>query len=105
MEETGCTLKDLKFLCTQNPANGMSDCTLHVFAAKVNSENDIQDVDEVAYKQWMPISQVKELLKNNETKDGVSILAILFALHLLSVWSPEHNSGTFDKTSVFFPKP
>ena len=41
---------------------------------------DIQDVDEVAYKQWMSISQVKELLKNNETKDGVSILAILFAL-------------------------
>ena len=80
MEETGCTLKNLKFLCTQNPANGMSDCTLHVFAAKVDSENSIQDVDEVAYKQWMPISQVKELLRNNETKDGVSILAILFAL-------------------------
>lgn len=80
MEETGCTLKDLKFLCMQNPANGMSDCTLHVFAAKVDSENSIQDVDEVAYKKWMPISEVKELLKNNETKDGVSILAILFAL-------------------------
>ena len=80
MEETGCTLKDLRFLCTQNPANGMSDCTLHVFAAKVDSENSIQDVDEVAYKRWMPISQVKELLRNNETKDGVSILAILFAL-------------------------
>ncbi len=80
MEETGCTLKDLKFLCTQNPANGMSDSTLHVFAAKAESEDGIQDVDEVAYKQWMPISQVEELLKNNETKDGVSILAILFAL-------------------------
>lgn len=80
MEETGCTLKDLKFLCSYNPANGMADNVLHVFAAKVDSENSIQDVDEVAYKEWMSISWVKELLKNNETQDGVSILAILFAL-------------------------
>ena len=80
MEETGCTLKDLKFLVSQNPANGMSDSTNHVFAAKVVSEESILDVDEVAYKQWMPVSKVKEMLKNNETKDGISILAILFAL-------------------------
>ncbi|MCR4777247.1 MAG: NUDIX hydrolase [Lachnospiraceae bacterium] len=80
MEETGCTLKDLKFLCSQNPANGMSDSVLHVFAAKVNTENDIQDVDEVADKGWMPIDEVKTLLRENRTMDGVSILAILFAL-------------------------
>ena len=80
MEETGCTLKDLTFLCSQNPANGMNDNVLHVFAAKVDSESSIQDVDEVATKVWMPIDRVKEMLKNNETKDGVSILAILFAL-------------------------
>ena len=80
MEETGCTLKDLKFLCSQNPANGMSDSTNHVFAARVVTENSIQDVDEVAYKQWMPIEEVKELLRTNGTKDGISILAILFAL-------------------------
>ena len=80
MEETGCTLKDLTFLCSQNPANGMSDCTCHVFAAKVDTESNIQDVDEVDSKVWMPIDKVKELLKNNETMDGVSILAILFAL-------------------------
>ena len=80
MEETGCTLKDLKFLGSQNPTNGMSDCTAHVFAAKVDSESSIKDVDEVAYKQWMSVSEVKELLKENRTKDGISILAILFAL-------------------------
>ena len=58
----------------------MSDCTAHVFAAKVDTENSIQDVDEVAYKQWMPVSEVQELPKENKTKDGISILAILFAL-------------------------
>ena len=80
MEETGCTLKDLKFLGSQNPTKGMSDCTCHVFAAKVDSESSIKDVDEVAYKERMPVSKVKELLKENKTKDGISILAILFAL-------------------------
>ena len=38
MEETGCTVKDLKFLCSQNPSNGMSDQVMHVFGAKVASE-------------------------------------------------------------------
>lgn len=80
IEETGCTLKDLRFLCSHNPANGMSDQVCHVFAAKVESEGSIRDVDEVADKVWMPIDDVKELLRDNRTMDGISILAILFAL-------------------------
>ncbi|MDC7293098.1 MULTISPECIES: NUDIX hydrolase [unclassified Butyrivibrio] len=80
MEETGCTLKDLQFLCSHNPANGMADNVLHVFGAKVDTESSILDVDEVAEKVWMPIDEVKTLLRENRTMDGVSILAILFAL-------------------------
>ena len=80
MEETGCTLKDLRFLCSQNPANGMSDCTCHVFAARAETEGGIQDTEEVADKRWMPIQEVRQLLRDNGTRDGVSILAILFAL-------------------------
>ncbi|WP_242840774.1 NUDIX hydrolase [Butyrivibrio proteoclasticus] len=80
MEETGCTIKDLKFLCSQTPSNGMTDQVMHVFGAKVDSEGTIKDVDEVAGKVWMSIDQVKELLRKNETKDGIAILAILFAL-------------------------
>lgn len=80
MEETGCTVKDLKFLCSQNPSNGMSDQLMHVFGAKVDSEGRINDTDEVADKVWMPIAEVKELLRSNQTKDGIAILAILYAL-------------------------
>lgn len=79
LEETGCTVKDLKFLCTQNPSNGMSDCTCHVFAARVDREAMEFDEDEVNMKKWVPRGQVMEMLRNNETKDGVSILALLFA--------------------------
>ena len=80
MEETGCLLKDLRYLCSQNPANGMSDCVCHVFAAKVAEEGSVLDNDEVAGKKWMSVKDVKQLLKENRTSDGVSMLAILYAL-------------------------
>lgn len=79
MEETGCMVKDLKFLCTQYPSNGMSDCTCHVFAARVDRESMEFDEDEVNMKKWVSKDQVMEMLRNNETKCGVSILALLFA--------------------------
>jgi ADP-ribose pyrophosphatase len=79
IEETGCSLKDVSFLCSQNPANGMSDCICHCFAARVDMEGSLFDTDEVAYKKWLPKEQVLEMLKNNETKDGVSMLGLLYA--------------------------
>ena len=37
------------------------------------------DENEVKTKKWVSRDTVLEMLKNNETKDGVSILALLFA--------------------------
>ena len=51
-EETGCELQNLKYLCSQNPANGMSDAIVHVFAAKVSAESKIIDTEEVSSKRW-----------------------------------------------------
>lgn len=80
LEETGCQIKDLRFLCTHNPANGMSDCVCHVFAARVQSESPEFDHNEVRAKKWVPRKKILEMLRDNQTQDGVSILAILFAL-------------------------
>lgn len=79
-EETGCELRDLKYLCSQNPCNGMSDAIVHVFAARVFVENQILDTDEVSSKRWFMEEEYLELLRANGTKDGVSILAVLYAL-------------------------
>lgn len=79
-EETGCELKNLKYLCCQNPCNGMSDAMVHVIAATVSAENNIMDTDEVSSKRWFTEEEYLELLKTNGTKDGISILAILYAL-------------------------
>ena len=70
------------FVCRQNknPSNGMSDALVHCFAAKVQTENAILDTDEISSTKWFSKQEYLELLKNNGTKDGVSILAILYAL-------------------------
>ncbi len=50
------------------------------FAARVNTESMDFDENEVKRKKWVSREIVLEMLKNNETRDGVSILALLFAL-------------------------
>ncbi len=81
MEETGCSLKDITFLCCQNPSNGMSDLKVHVFGARVEKETDTFDENEVRSKKWVPREKVLEMLKANEIQCGVSMLALLYAIN------------------------
>lgn len=79
VEETGCQITNLKHLCTHNPANGMSDSVCHVFAARVKSETNNFDRNEVNEKKWVTKDDALKMLENNQTQDGVSILALLYA--------------------------
>ncbi len=80
LEETGCTLKDLAYLCCHNPSNGMSDLKLHVFGAKVDTETSKIDENEVNAKRWIARDKVLDMLKKNETHCGISMLALLYAI-------------------------
>jgi len=80
IEETGCELINMKYLCSYNPSNGMSDSLIHCFAAKVSKERNYTDSDEISSKKWFTKQEYMELLKSNGTRDGVTILAILYAL-------------------------
>lgn len=80
LEETGCTLKNLTYLCCHNPNNGMSDLKLHVFGARVDTESTEVDENEVNAKKWISKDKVLNMLKNNETQCGVSMLALLYAI-------------------------
>lgn len=80
LEESGCTIMDLTYLCCHNPSNGMSDLKLHVFGAKVASESMEIDENEVHAKKWIPKDEVLNLLKRNETQCGVTMLALLYAI-------------------------
>ncbi len=80
LEETGCTLRDLTYLCCYNPNNGMSDQKVHLFAARVEAETADMDENEVSAKQWLPKERVLEMLKANESQCGVSMLGLLYAI-------------------------
>lgn len=57
----------------------MSDVVVHVFAAKVTTEEEILNTDEASDKRWFKEEYI-ESLRTNGAKDGVSILAVLYAL-------------------------
>lgn len=80
MEESGCEIKELSYLCSQNPANGMSDAVVQCFAARVSKEGQPTDTDEINRKKWFTRQEYMELLETNGTKDGVTMLAVLYAL-------------------------
>ena len=44
-----------------------------------STETDIMDINEVAEKKRVSIDEAKHMLKHNETRDGISMLAILYA--------------------------
>ena len=79
-EEAGCTISEMKFLCTTNPANGMSDLTMHLFLAKVEAEGALNDMDEVGGKRWMSADEVKRMLSTGQIRCGVSMTALMYAL-------------------------
>ena len=85
LEETGCTLKEISYLCCYNPSNGMSDLRVHLFLARVATETTHMDENEVHAKQWMPRERVLEILRENRTQCGVSMLGLLYVMQFYSV--------------------
>lgn len=80
MEETGCILKDLTYLCCYHPNNGMSDLKVHLFMARVESETGSMDENEVNAKQWVSKEDVLKILKENRSQCGVSMLGLLYVI-------------------------
>lgn len=79
-EETGCTLREIRRLCSYHPSNGMSELKMHLFAARVDRTEADADADEVADRRWMTREQALQLLRDNQTRCGVSMLALLYAM-------------------------
>ena len=79
MEETGCELEELVYLCSENPNNDMSDLLIHIYGAKVKSEEKLFDENELNCKKWKKRGDIMYMLKNKEIHCGVSMLALLYA--------------------------
>ena len=63
-----------------NPNNGMSDLKVHLFMARVETETADIDENEINAKQWVSKENVLEMLKENRSQCGVSVLGLLYVI-------------------------
>jgi 8-oxo-dGTP pyrophosphatase MutT (NUDIX family) len=81
LEETGWRPGPLTPLVDYQPTNGLSDQRFHVFLAEgATHEGDPTDPGEAARVEWVPLDDVRALVRRGEMVDGLSLTAVLWAL-------------------------
>ena len=80
-EETGWSVGQLRHLASYHPTNGLSDQTFHLFlgvdAAYAGEPTDPGESERV---EWVAIDRVRELVREGNILDGMSLTGILYAL-------------------------
>jgi 8-oxo-dGTP pyrophosphatase MutT (NUDIX family) len=80
-EETGWEPGPLRVLVSYFPANGVSDQVFHCFiadgATHLGPPSDPAESERI---EWVPLSEVREIVRGGDMKDGLSLTAMLFAL-------------------------
>jgi 8-oxo-dGDP phosphatase len=81
LEETGWRPGPLRPLVRFQPTNGISDQVFNIFladgATEVGAPVDPSEADRV---EWVPVERVRELIRDGEMVDGLSLTAVLYAL-------------------------
>jgi len=81
LEETGWRAGPLRSLAVYHPSNGLNDQTFHLFmadgAAHVGAPTDVSESERI---EWVPLSDVKGLLRKGDVRDGLTLTALSMAL-------------------------
>jgi len=80
VEETGWRPGPLRSLGAFHPMPGTVDQTFHVFAADGAELVGGPDPDEVERVEWIPVDDVRTLLRDGSISDGLSLVALYRAL-------------------------
>jgi 8-oxo-dGTP pyrophosphatase MutT (NUDIX family) len=81
LEETGWRPGPLRPLVSYQPAPGAVDHTFHVFAATGAAHvGEPADPSEAERIEWVPVTQVRELIRSGDVADGFSLVALLWYL-------------------------
>ena len=81
LEETGWRPGPLTHLVSYHPANGTSDQHFHIFlATEATHEGDPTDVNEAARIEWLPVERLRDLIRNGDIRDGLSLTGLSTAL-------------------------
>lgn len=82
-EETGWRPGPLHEILAYHPSNGVTDQRFHVFVADgathVGDPPDAAESDRVA---WVPVAEVRELIRRGEIGDGLSVTGLCAAFTL-----------------------
>ncbi len=81
VEETGWRPGPLRELVAYHPSNGIADQRFHLFladgATRVGAPSDPAESERV---QWVPVPQVRRIVRDGRMRDGLSLTAVLYAL-------------------------
>lgn len=81
LEETGWQPGPLRPLVYFNPTNGISDQVFHTFIADgADYVGEPTDASESERIEWVPVPELRRIVREHEMLDGLSITAITYAL-------------------------
>ena len=81
LEETGWEPGPTERLMAWHPANGTADLQFHLErATAATHRGDPSDPDESARVEWVPLAEVRDLLRADQIGDGLSVVALLTEL-------------------------
>jgi hypothetical protein len=67
-------------LCSFSPANGVLGQTFHIFMSHDAVEVGEPDVNEATRIEWFTPDEIRELLRQGQINDGLSLGAVAYAL-------------------------
>ncbi|WP_062210268.1 NUDIX hydrolase [Streptomyces sp. NBRC 109706] len=80
-EETGWRPKSLRPLVYAEPANGITDAEHHVFLAERSVwTGPPTEVNEAERLEWVPLSEVREMIRRREIVSGATLVGLLALL-------------------------
>lgn len=83
-EESGYYIKNLEYLHSYFPASGSIDLKFHVLKARLDIEKEKEDFDtnEIADVKWIKKDTIKQMIRENKFKDGMTLNALMYYLFL-----------------------
>ena len=82
LEETGWRITgELEPLCSFEPMSGSADKVFHTFVARgAEHVGDPADPNEADRIEWVPVDEVRELVRTGAIHESLTLVAVLYAL-------------------------
>ena len=81
LEETGWRPGPMRPLCRFTPMSGVSDRVFNIFLADgAEHVGEPADATEAERVEWVPVPELRALVRRGEMPDGLSLTAVSFAL-------------------------